>query len=429
MRDFATITRLVLIAAVLLTAPGQVRAEQETNLLLNGGAEEGQGGRPSIWRAAQNPAEGLRMWQDTEHARTGRACLAIANTHQYERPVSNNWAQDLQSIPKGKLIRLTANIKTRNSENVNVCFQCWSAHEDKLLAFGSTPMLRGTNDWIALHSEEVLVPPETAAIIVRAALTGTGEAFFDDLDLSIVSTPMTTPADASLDAEVNGRIVRRLPITQDAMIISYIADSRFGTWDYTAVANNKSGVRMLLSFESPSAEEIAQPGLEFFLALFARKTTYSPPTGHVEVHEILNEWDERYCSWQEQPSFAPEPATRVEMLPSSNSWRIIDLTALIRQQARSGRRNFGVVLKFDEEDRSAEPKQTWSGYQFVSREGMPPRRPVLLVVDPTKPPDSRPAESRGSDSLEDDRPVRDSQRTRPAPASRPAAPPSVLRSE
>jgi hypothetical protein len=329
------------------------------------------------------------MWQDTDHAHSGRACLAIDNQHKYSRPASNNWAQELQAVPKGQTIRLTASIKTEGVSGVNVCVQCLSADGEDLIAFTSTPVLRGTNDWTTLRSREIVVPPETSAVIVRAALTGTGQVFFDDLVLEAVGPPAVPPRETGLEARVNGQIIRTLPVKQDAMMISYLDDRRFGQWDWMAVANNDGGVRTVLSFASPSPEEIKRPALKFLLALFARETRFKPPVGRMQVHETLEKWDED-ISWKTRPDFAPEPASGVEMTDAVNTWWLFDVTELIRRQARDGRKAFGITLKFDQEDRGSAEKE-WSGCQFVSREGPAAQRPMLLVVEQGNPSDSRPA--------------------------------------
>lgn len=402
MHDSTSVARLALIAGLMLSAPAACLADQETNLLLNGGAEEGKNTEPSIWRAAQVPAEGLRMWQDTNHAHSGRACLAIANEHNYPSLVSNNWAQDVQQVPTGKPVRLTACIRTEDAYGVNVCVQCMSADGKRIISFASTPVLRGTNEWTTLRSKDIVVPPNTAALVVRAALTGTGKAFFDDLTLETVSDSTAPPGDADLKARVNGRIVRTLPVTQDAVIISYLPNNSYGQWDWLAVANNDGGVRTVLSFDRPSVEETGQPEVKFLLALFARETTFKPPAARMQIHEVLNKWDET-VSWNDQPSFAPETVASVDMTALANTWWLFDVTKFVRSQVRDGRDNFGVVLKLEKEDRTGAAKD-WSGCQFVSREGPATRRPILLVVAPGKSVDSRPASAPASTSQPTTRP-------------------------
>jgi hypothetical protein len=65
---------------------------------------------------------------------------------------------------------------------------------------------------------------------------------------------------------------------------------------------------------------------------------------------------------------------------------LFDVTPIVREQAKSGRKGHGVLLRFLSED-FAERGTNWSGYSFVSREGTgewAKRRPVLLVVEGSK---------------------------------------------
>jgi len=173
---------------MILAAP--CFADSKDNLLLNPGAEQGKNEWPSIWFDQVRPADGLKIFRDEDHAHSGRFSLAIFNDHPYEERVCNNWAQNLQEIPTGKTIYLTAFIKAKNAESVNVCIQCWrSGMFSDMIAFASTPVIRGDQDWIQLKSTSITVPPETGKITVRAVLTGLGKAWFDDLTVCVGDEP------------------------------------------------------------------------------------------------------------------------------------------------------------------------------------------------------------------------------------------------
>ena len=204
------------LAVVLLDIAliaGICHAEDGGNLLLNPGAEQGMNDQPSIWSTAQVPAEGLRMWRATDTFHSGSASLAIANTHDYERERSNNWVQSLRQVPHGARLRVGAWIKTRKAEAVNVCLQCWDQQGENLLAFATTPVVRGDQDWLFLQSDPVAVPSQTAVVTVRAALTGKGEAWFDDLSVTRLSPLVAGPGEEKLREVVDGRIVRTIPVT------------------------------------------------------------------------------------------------------------------------------------------------------------------------------------------------------------------------
>ena len=406
MRCSAPIARLALTITCVLSIAAAVDAdERKADLLLNGGAEKGKGELPSIWFAACVPADGLRMWQCTANPREGKACLAISNRHEYEQTVANNWAQRLQDVPTGRTIRLSAHIRTEDADAANVCVQCWAKDGKKMLAFASTPVFRGTDEWTLVRAPQIVVPSETAFIIVRAALTGQGEAFFDNISLDVVDPQASPPAEAELgeaapdkavgassprkaelDKAVPGTIVRTAPVSKDCMVLSYMPGWAHGEVDNLAVANNGGGVRTLLAWPAITSEEASRADLKFFLALYSRKTTSKPSAGVVEAHELLANWPER-ISWQKRPAVSAEPISTAKFAPG-DGWKLFDVTPLVRATAKERRKTSGVILRFAKEDRSG-TKQNWSGYQFVSREGLgkwKSRRPLLVVVEATRKP-------------------------------------------
>jgi len=77
-------------------------------------------------------------------------------------------------------------VRTKDADDVNLCIQCWDQSKTKMLAFASTPTLRGDQAWAAVSSTPVAVPPDTASIMVRAVLTGKGQVWFDDLSLAVL---------------------------------------------------------------------------------------------------------------------------------------------------------------------------------------------------------------------------------------------------
>jgi uncharacterized protein (TIGR03067 family) len=185
----ATHLRLTVIATlVALGTSGLCAGQEAVNLLRNGGAELAEGDQPSFWFAAAVPAEGLRMWRTTDQSHGGEAALAISNEHEYEQQVCNNWAQNVRDVPVDRTVVLSAYVKTEQADSVSLCIQCWDQTKRQMLAFGSTPVLRGSQDWAPVQSQPVLVPPGTSAITVRAVLTGKGQVCFDDLALNVIET-------------------------------------------------------------------------------------------------------------------------------------------------------------------------------------------------------------------------------------------------
>jgi hypothetical protein len=350
------------------------------NLIKNPGAEDGKGDQPSIWFAAQVPAEGLRMWRDTEHSMNETASLAISNDHDYAETVSNNWAQSLIAVPRGRVLQVTAWIRTEDADAVNVCLQCWDLTSEKMVAFAGTPIIRGDQQWARFDSDPLLVPPETAKILVRAALTGKGKAWFDNISVKEIkipspassgrpqeirpnATPTAAPtAEEDLDDMFSGPIVTSLPIIKDCMVLSYIPQWAHGNVDNVGVANNGGGVRALFKWETIHPEHIARDDVSFVLAVYSRKTTSRELPGRIGAYEILEDWPEN-TSWTTQPETAKDPCASAEFLPGEG-WRLLDITSMVRAQAKENRAGHGIQLRFDDESKTAED---WSGYSFVTR--------------------------------------------------------------
>lgn len=152
-------------------------------LLHNRGVEDGNGASVvQSWQFARVPADGLRMQRSDQHVLKGKWSLLIENRYDYERPVSNNWFQQILDPPRGATVSIAAAVRTQGVTAANVCVQCWSA-SGQMIGFASTPVLKGDQDWKTVASEPMRVPENTHRMIVRASLTGTGSVWFDELSL------------------------------------------------------------------------------------------------------------------------------------------------------------------------------------------------------------------------------------------------------
>ena len=190
--------------------------------------------------------------------------------------------------------------------------------------------------------------------------------------------------DEALVRSVDGHIVGVFPIIKDCMVLSYMPDWAFGNVDNLGIANNDGGVRTLLNWGPISSQSAKEPARRFVIALYSRKTTTAGKQGPILVFEINEDWQER-TSWKSQPEYADDPAGQFKFVPD-DGWKLFDVTPLVRSQVEAGKGKDGVLLRWLSEDRSGQ-KRDWSGYQFVSREGpgeWESRRPLLLVVEPTK---------------------------------------------
>jgi len=395
MRYSTSSLRLGLILIALLIAASTCVAGGQANLLLNGGAEQGKNELPSFWYEAAVAADGLTMYRDDDQVHSGKFSFAISNTHEYEQRVCNNWAQNITDVPAGKIVRLSAYVKTKDADSVNVCLQCWGVEND-MLAFASTPVVRGDQDWVLMHSQPIVVPPETAYVCVRAVLTGLGAAWFDDISVTVVDMPAEVLTDDSVKPEhihipddeltesVKGEIVKILPVKKDCMILAYMPEWSHGRVDNIAVTNNDGGVRTLLSWFDISSDHANDPNYVFLIALYSRKTTSNPPASKIAAYEILEDWPE-ITSWETQPPVAQDAFAQFDLVPGKG-WKLFDITALVHGHLNSRKKPHGLMLRFAQENKSCD-EADWSGYAFVSREGLGQwlsRRPKLLIVGEQK---------------------------------------------
>ena len=160
--------------------------ETDENILLNSGFEDEIENSPAYWYKAMIPADNLTMYWDSEVAYSGSRSVSINNTHIYDEVVCNNWAQTINIVPLDRIIELSGRVKTIDAESVVMVIQCWDENYN-LVGFGSTQFeinITGTNNWTQ-YTASVKVPTETESIIVRLALNGTGQVWFDDVTLLV----------------------------------------------------------------------------------------------------------------------------------------------------------------------------------------------------------------------------------------------------
>jgi len=189
---------LIVIAFILGFALGYVanyntettviqQFESGENILLNSGFENEIEEEPTYWYKAMIYADNLSMTLDDSVYYNGSKSASIYNTHVYDVNVSNNWAQTINVVPVDRIIELSGWIKTIDAESVVMAIQCWDDNNN-MVGFGTTQtqnIINGTNDW-KMYNTSVLVPSNTESIIVRLALTGTGQVWFDDVTLVLV---------------------------------------------------------------------------------------------------------------------------------------------------------------------------------------------------------------------------------------------------
>jgi RNA polymerase sigma factor (sigma-70 family) len=247
----------------------------------------------------------------------------------------------------------------------------------------------GTGEWAQRHPVLLVVEGSKSEPTRRAA---TEQPRAESLASENRNRPLVTegatpkhPQSGSLDPLLVGRasgpIVRWAPVSKDCMVLSYIPGWNFGSVDNIGIGNNGGGVRTLIDWPQIPPDEASSPDRQFLIALYSRQTISHPPAGPIHAFEILEEWSET-TSWMTQPRYRSEPVATYDFEPGEG-WKLFDITPLVRAQAKAGRQRHGLVLRFLGENLSAGPKETFSDYKLVSREGAgewAKRRPVLLVV-------------------------------------------------
>lgn len=161
--------------------------DRGANLVANPGFEDADGTRtdePSNWTRAMVAAPGLALRRVSEGARSGKAAALISNPHPAPDAVTNNWAQSVPYDLAGRVVRVSGWVKTENAESAFLCVQGWTDLAN-MTSFGSTETVKGTQDWKRVQSKPVRLAPSVTVVTVRAALTGTGKAWFDDVTLEL----------------------------------------------------------------------------------------------------------------------------------------------------------------------------------------------------------------------------------------------------
>ena len=350
----------------------------QDNYLLNPEAEAGEDEQITYWDKDMVEVEGIRLYRNTDsnNIRYGRASFAISNLSEDKEVISNSWVQKITNVPVGQTIRMGGRIKAEwADEGVNFSIQCLGP-KGEVLAYAKTPVIFEQKEWLLLYSEPMTVPRGTASIDVRLTLTGVGNVWFDDISVSAFDPEIKVVIDDELSGAVKGKIVKALAVNKDSMILSYMVHWNHGNIDNVAIANCYGGARLLVDWADIAAKDAGNPDYSFILALYSRETTYRPPATQIGVYEILEDWGE-LVSWETEPA-SPENAISKYDIEDGNGWKFFDVTSMVRDQQANNRKNYGVTLRFDNEDSEA-----WSGYRFVSREAFKswvPRSPKILIV-------------------------------------------------
>ncbi len=155
------------------------------NLLKNPGFEVHINEEPQHWVPFVQPKEGAVGKLSTQ-AQQGDYAVMLHTPTDYEKEPVNNWSQNLLQPLSGKVLHVSAWIRTEEATEAAVWIQCWRKNPWGVLKYMSsseTVPRFGTQDWDEV-AFTVTVPKETDFITLRCVLLGTGTAWFDDLSVT-----------------------------------------------------------------------------------------------------------------------------------------------------------------------------------------------------------------------------------------------------
>jgi len=355
----------------------------QDNYLLNPEAAAGEGNDITYWDKETTGSDKIRLYRETGDgdkgggAYYGRASFAISNlSSESTQVLSNSWVQKITNVPAGQTIRIGGYVKAEwADEGMNISLRCLGAN-GKVLASAETPAVFEQKYWLLVYSEPLKVPRQTVSMDVRLTLNGFGKVWFDGISVSVFDPEIKVVVDEELTGKVEGKIVNAIPVNKDSMVLFYADGWNHGNIDHIAIANCHGGARLLVNWADIAAKDAANPDYSFILALYSRETTYRPPATEIGAYEILEDWSE-IVSWGAQPTVSETAIAQYDLF-DGNDWKFFDVTAMVRDQHANNRKNYGVMLYFDNEY-----IEQWSGYRFVAREAFKPwlpRYPKLLIV-------------------------------------------------
>jgi RNA polymerase sigma factor (sigma-70 family) len=133
----------------------------------------------------------------------------------------------------------------------------------------------------------------------------------------------------------------------DAVLIAYLADRAYGSYETWLSVDLDDTNRVLLRFDPPAGAKVRKAELVLRAAKPARGKAAIPlPARPFELgfHEVREGWDEATVTWASQPRFAERPALKVEVDPKAKELRF-DVTPLVRRLAEEGAPRHGWLLR------------------------------------------------------------------------------------
>jgi len=188
-KKYLAVLFIICMLAGCISAPESTVQKEVTNLILNGGFEEGED-NPSHWLIEASPSSGLKMYRDNKISHSGEASISIVNRDEPNNAV-NAWKQTITEFPIDKRLILSGFIKIEDlspvaKTGIRVQMKDVNGTVTREASIQYTHSLVDTQGWIEIHGD-IFVPSETKEIQITVFLQEKGQVWFDDVQLSEAS--------------------------------------------------------------------------------------------------------------------------------------------------------------------------------------------------------------------------------------------------
>lgn len=168
-----------MIAMSTVTADAQ-------NLVPNGNLDSGFDG----WTNQAQFISGVTSAWEKDTGRGGSGCLHIVAPADVNEQLPLIWRAPLREAMPGKRIRFSAWVRGNGckGDGAILCAQAWDDGGKNIIGFGTTQQAsaaRGVFDWKRIDAT-IDVPKEAKEVHLLAFLMGAGEAWFDDVEATVV---------------------------------------------------------------------------------------------------------------------------------------------------------------------------------------------------------------------------------------------------
>lgn len=202
-----------------------------------------------------------------------------------------------------------------------------------------------------MYPEQVDLARDANAQLAKMAAGGRVE----NTPNSWVYFPSTEAGQGPVLALKLGGGEKRIPVTRDTLLISYLADGAYSAHQQLSVNLNDQN-RVLLAFDLPSDVDMqALKHAELQLEMRQSGVPVVEPF-QLAAYAIAGEWGDD-TSWKTQPAADPQPVATVEVSPSPGPVRV-DVTEVVRAWAGGQRPNHGLMLKVRDAIYGPPPRST-----------------------------------------------------------------------